>query len=131
MDLKLNRKEYWADGILSELTTDKGKIIAHTLEHAYDSKPKLPEGVYKCIRGTHRLHDGIPFETFEITGVEGHSGILIHVGNWNKDSDGCILLGDAVAASKQGTMITNSKVAFHDFMSLQTGVNSFTLTVEA
>lgn len=130
MDLKLNRIDYRADGIVSELVTPGGKIIAHTLEHSYDSKPKLPPGVYKCVHGTHRLHDNVPFETFEVTGVEGHSGILFHQGNWNKDSDGCILLGDAVATSKQGTMITNSKVALHDFMSLQAGVNSFTLTVQ-
>ncbi len=129
MDLKLNRREYRKDGILSELC--KGaKIIAHTLEHSYDSVPKLQPGVYKCVRGIHKLHDNKPFETFEVTGVPGHTGLLFHVGNWAQtDSDGCILLGDAVVMSKKGTMVTNSKVTFADFMALQAGVNEFTLTV--
>jgi len=131
MDLKLNRIAYKADGIVSELISGSSRIIANTIEHSYDSKPKLQPGVYKCVRGTHKLHDGIAFETFEVTGVEGHSGILFHVGNWNKDSDGCILVGDGLSTSKQGTMITNSKVLFHDFMALQAGVDSFTLTVQA
>lgn len=130
MDLKLHRSEYKTDGIISELISGNTKCIARTLEHSYDSKPKLPPGVYKCVRGTHKLHDGVPFETFEITGVPGHSGVLFHPGNWNKDSEGCVLLGDAVTTSKQGTMITNSKTVFHEFMSLQTGVDSFTLTVQ-
>ena len=129
MDLKLNRIDYKADGILSELIAGSVRIVAHTLEHSYDGKPKLQPGVYKCVRGTHKLHDGIAFETFEVTGVEGHSGILFHVGNWNKDSDGCILVGDAISASKQGTLVTNSRVIFHEFMALQAGVDSFMLTV--
>jgi len=130
MDLKLNRIDYKEDGIVSELISGNSRIIAHTLEHSYDKVPKLQPGVYKCVRGTHRLHDNVPFETFEVTGVEGHSGILMHVGNWNKDSDGCLLLGDAVTTSNKGTMITNSKVIFHDFMALQAGVDSFMLTVQ-
>ncbi len=129
MDLKLNRRQYKADGILSELCRC-AKIIARTLEHSYDGVPKLQPGVYKCVRGTHKLHDGIPFETFEVTGVAGHSGILFHAGNWQKDSDGCILVGDAVTMSKQGTMITNSKALFREFMALQNGVNEFLLTVQ-
>ncbi len=129
MDLKLNRREHKADGVISELVASY-KVVARTLEHSYNGVAKLPPGVYKCVRGIHKLHDNIPFETFEVMGVSGHTGILFHTGNWNKDSDGCILLGDAVVASSKGIMITNSKVIFGDFMALQKGVNEFTLTVQ-
>ena len=128
-DLELRRVDKRPDGIMSELYC-RGKVIANTMEHSYDGQPKLSDGVYTCVRGTHRLHNGIPFVTFEVTGVPGHSGILFHVGNWNKDSDGCILVGDAVVDSSQGRMITNSKVMFADLMALQAGVDSFTLTVK-
>lgn len=130
MDLLLTRIESRHDGIFSELKDPKFKVIAHTLEHSYDSVPKLPDGTYTCIRGEHRLHNMTQtFTTFEVTGVEGHTGILFHWGNWNADSEGCILLGEGIAPSSKGQMITNSKVAFADFMKLQSGLNSFILTV--
>jgi hypothetical protein len=127
---KLNRREFREDGIFSELCDNKGNILAHTLEHSYDSKPKLYDGTFTCVRGTHRLHNNIPFETFEITGVSGHSGILFHIGNWNKDSDGCVLLGSGIAQSSQGQMVTGSIQAFHEFMKLLEEQNSFTLLVQ-
>lgn len=130
MDLKLKREKHQEDGIFGILVDKRGKVLAYTLEHSYDLKPKLPNGTFKCVRGMHCLKGGKPFETFEITGVEGHTGILFHTGNWNKDSSGCVLLGDAIRESRQGEMITNSKVTFADFMDLQKNVNEFTLIVE-
>ena len=135
MNLKLRRTDHREDGIFGVLLDNTGKQIAVTLEHAYDSGhgngtyvPKLPVGAYQCVRGTHRLHNKVPFETFEITGVKGHSGILFHVGNKNNDSDGCVLLGNSYGGEPR--VIANSRMTFEAFMNLQHGVNSFTLTVE-
>ena len=130
MNLTLRRTEFRPDGVFGELSNDVGNVIAHTLEHAYDDgnggwAPKIPVGTYACVRGTHQLHGGGPFTTFEITGVPGHSGLLFHAGNWNKDSEGCVLLGEA----QSGNMVTNSRAAFVKFMQLQIGVDQFTLTV--
>lgn len=101
-----------------------------TAEHAYDGVPKVPNGTYTCQRGWHQLHTGPRFETFEITGVEGHQGILFHVGNWPQiDSDGCLLCGNAIAQSAQGPMVTGSRGTFDRFMAAQEGVDSFELTV--
>lgn len=130
MTLKLIRREFREDGIFSELLDENGKIIAHTLEHSYDSKPKLYDGGFVCVRGTHRLHNMVPFETFEITGVQGHTGILFHIGNWNKDSDGCVLVGSGIAQSSQGQMITGSIQAFSEFMELLKDQDSFDLIVQ-
>lgn len=130
MTLKLVRRELREDGIFSELYDEAGNIIAHTLEHSFDCKPKVYDGEFTCIRGTHRLHNMVPFETFEITGVEGHSGILFHIGNWNKDSDGCVLVGSGIAQSSQGQMITGSMQAFAEFMKLLDGQDSFILVVQ-
>lgn len=119
-----------------------GEKVAETLEHAYPDEadnmcnyqPKLQAGEYKCVRGTHQLSgNSSKFETFEITGVSGHSGILFHVGNFNKDSDGCVLIGDktikACSAANSTLMVTNSKVAFAKLMKLLENVDSFTLIV--
>ena len=124
MPLYLNRKRCAPDGIFGELADESGDRIAFTLEHSYDSVPKLPPGTYQCLRGTHTLHSGL-IETFEITGVPGHTGILFHYGNFNDDSDGCVLLGEGQA----GNMITYSREAFTQFMVLCDGLDSFTLFV--
>lgn len=109
-----------------------------TLEHAYregDSwVPKLYPGEFLCVRGPHRLHGMTQdFETFEVTGVEGHKGILFHWGNFNDHSEGCILTGDAIAEYSAGAareeMVTNSRAAFSRFMKIQEGVDHFTLRV--
>ena len=109
-----------------------------TLEHAYAApdgawRPKIPPGVYRCVRGSHRLHSGPAFDTFEVTGVAGHRGILFHVGNFNSDSEGCVLCGqkEAVDPNTGQTMITGSRVAFAAFMQRLEGEDEFTLTVVA
>lgn len=128
MDLKLIRKEYQRDGIFGILTDVGGKVVAHTLEHAYSDgtgwAPKIPDGEFVCVRGEHQLASG-PIETFEITGVPGHSGLLFHYGNFNKDSEGCVLVGEAEA----GNALTKSRAAFAKLMALQDGVDQFNLTV--
>ena len=136
MDLALRRTSYAADGILSEVSrTDTSERLFRALEHAYQNdeawEPKLPAGTYTCVCGTHALKNGVPFETFEVIGVPGHSGILFHKGNWNRDSEGCILLGLEFAESTIGEMVTGSGVAFERFMALQTGVDQFQLKVIA
>ncbi len=129
MNLKLTRNSYASDGIFGTLTDESGSQVAVTLEHAYPLlttfEAKIPPGVYTCVRGEHVLHNGAPFNTFEVTGVAGHAGILFHSGNFNKDSEGCVLLGQSVLLGA----IINSKRAFADFMSLQDGLQTFTLEV--
>lgn len=125
--LTLIRKDFTNDGIFGELIDEKGKLSLATLEHSYDNKPKLYDGVFVCKRGIHRLHDMIPFETFEITGVQGHSNILLHIGNYNKDSDGCVLLG----TDRKDKMITHSVIAFSKFMGILDNQQTFTLIVKS
>lgn len=49
----------------------------------------IPAGRYKCIP-----HDSEKFpNVWEVTGVPGRTGILIHCGNTIKDTHGCILVG--------------------------------------
>lgn len=125
MQLTLTRRDFTPDGIFSELTDDRGKISFVTLEHSYDGKPKLYDGTFKCVKGTHELHDCIPFQTFEITGVTGHTGILFHVGNFNKDSDGCVLVG----MDRDDKMIRHSIIAFSKLTGFLENVQEFTLVV--
>lgn len=103
-----------------------------TLEHSYYDQPeneyipKVPEGTYLCRKGEHRLL-GMEkdFETFEIENVPGHTNILFHIGNYNKDSDGCVLLG----AIRMRDAVASSGDTFNRFMKFLDGVNEFNLDV--
>lgn len=124
-------------GIFGELSfVDQSPLrYAFTLEHAFavgdKFLPIIPEGIYNCVRGWHALKNGISFETFEVSGVEGHKGLLFHAGNFNDDSHGCILLGrEIIDSSAGGKMIGNSKVTFENFMRRLSDVDEFTFTVE-
>lgn len=136
MDLILKRTEFLESGIFGHLYDLDGNLIASTLEHAYDAgngdgsyAPKLPAGEYTCLRGQHQLsHMRQSFITFEVLNVPGHTGILFHVGNFNDDSNGCILLGSSTNESAH--YIEQSQLAFNKFMRLQEDINEFKLTVK-
>lgn len=123
--MKLTRSDFNKNGIFSVLTDDKGNTYS-TLEHSYNNKPKIPNGIYKCVRGQHRLHSmNSDFITFEVKDIPNCIGILFHSGNTNQDSSGCILLGTA----KVGDMVINSQIAFKKFMSGLDGIDEFLLVV--
>ena len=143
MNLKLQRVFYEDDGIISNCFDENRQLLMVTLEHAYPSGlpnykwlPKLMPGKYVCVRGMHRLRSMTKdFETFEVTGVPGHTGILFHHGNWNEDSEGCILTGDNLDAAKRNgkdqDLVVNTFPAFNRFMAAQKNVDRFMLEVLA
>lgn len=137
MTLILKRKDYRNDGIFSELLTEEGKKLCETLEHSYPDSagkwsPKIPGGNYLCVRGSHRLHADHPvFETYEVTGVSGHQGILFHCGNTENDSEGCVLLGQAAVEKDALRTLIHSRDAFKDFMARVGLAQSFILKVVA
>ena len=133
--MKLVRKEKRSDGIFGELYDGLGVFVCFTLEHSYEIRPsiyepKVPIGSYVCMKGLHRLegmtHD---FTTFEVTGVANHSNILLHMGNFNCDSAGCILVGEKIENSDKGQMITNSKKTFEKLMERLQNIKGFYLHV--
>lgn len=141
MKLILQRKDFRYDGIFSEILDENYHFLFVALEHAYlctdgTYKPKIPNGTYTCVRGMHNLESRIakgepPFETFEITGVDGHSGLLFHPLNYNEESDGCV--GPGLSLGKRtngGQMICNSQKAFDALINLQVYNQTFDLLVE-
>jgi hypothetical protein len=132
-DFILTHTRFCSDGIFGELKKFDGTFVAYTLEHSYDNKPKLTNGNYTCVRGPHKLHGMTnPFITFEIMGVPDFNGVpvtgvLFHWGNYNKDSEGCVLMG----ASEAPTMIGTSVQTWTAFMASMSGIDSFNLTVQS
>lgn len=96
---------------------------------------RIPAGVYRA-----RRHQSPTFgETFIVEDVKNRTFILFHPGNTEEDTDGCILLGEELAAfivededgggrvPKIG--VASSRSAFQMFMSKMEGHDEATLVV--
>ena len=134
MNWTLKRSKPEADGVFGTLFDENGAQIAVTLEHAFDARngdgsyeAKTAPGTYTCTRYDSPDHG---YQVFVLNHVPPFQGkavtfIEIHIGNYNKDSDGCILVG----SHRNGEMIMDSKVTFTSIMDLLKNVDSFTLTI--
>lgn len=131
MDFLLKRSVYDSLGIFGTIVSDDNKTQLVTCEHAFEQAdgsyaPAVPAGTYVCQR---RRSPKFGYEVFILEEVPGHDFIEIHSGNFNSDSDGCILLGITYNAAAK--MITASRAAFLKFMEVESELDSFTLTILA
>lgn len=70
----------------------------HTLELPRGDGGKgycITQGLYNCIPHNSPKHP----DTWEVLKVPGRTNILIHVGNYVKDTQGCILVGKTIDSS--------------------------------
>jgi len=96
-------------GLLFDVSLNKRKFLCFTLEDEYRTKKiygqtRIPTGTYevklKKEGGFHNRYK-IKFPDFhkgmlEITNVKGFDYILIHIGNNDDDTAGCLLVGDSL-----------------------------------
>lgn len=107
--VKLNTIGIWPDGCFSALEKD-GKRVCYTCERTFDDgRPIIPDGVFVCKRTTF-IRGGYP--SHEITGVVGHTRLLVHKGNTELDSVGCILVGTSIGELNGHKAVLGSKDAF-------------------
>lgn len=72
-----------------------------------DNDPEIsciPPGSYNCVRHDSPAHP----HTWEVRNVPNRSGILIHNGNTENDSLGCIIVGSCFGAIKNLPAVLNS-----------------------
>ena len=134
-EIQLLRTDLTADGVFGQLLVP-GHIVLHTAEDDYRAPVGascIPAGHYTLTRTMYFKH-GYP--TFEVTGVPHRSRILIHPGNTEEDTLGCILVGlsrgplvvrdedtpGTPRVRKRGVL--GSRVAFKLFMSWMAGVDT-------
>lgn len=140
MKFTLTTNVYRPDGIFGAFLDEDGNRLFYTLEHAFEVPgdpvtyvPKVAAGVYACER---HAPNRLKYETFMLQNVpafQGNSvsGILIHVLNYNEESDGCIGLGDKILLPPGSrAMITDSKYSLDRFMKLVKDVNTFQLEIK-
>jgi hypothetical protein len=128
--LTLKRISEIEDGMFGVLLD--GKIpFAVTLERNWFNNQSnvscIPAGSYRCVRRLYHKHG---YWTFEVTGVPGRTSILIHSGNTEDDSMGCVLIGESFGALKSKVAILQSKEGFLEFMERLKGQDEFLLIIE-
>lgn len=133
MELKLDRKYKKSDYTIGKLYVN-GEYFCDTLEDSdrglsddmaedeisavkVKGSTAIPSGTYDVTldvvspkyksRGTQ--YSTIDYKLPRLLNVKSFSGVLIHIGNTNTDTDGCILVGENNAVGK----VLNSTVTFY------------------
>jgi hypothetical protein len=110
----------------------------HTLERPWFGNSRntscIPEGVYVMglRRSTvvERTSNGAYSRGWEIQDVPGRSFIMCHVGNYVRNSEGCVLIGSGFSwDATEGPMVTRSQDGFAVFMELMGARESWSITV--
>ncbi len=81
----------------------------------------IPSGTYTARRFQSPKYGDV----FQIYGVDGRSLILIHWGNYERNTQGCILIARNYAAMNGERAIAASKAVFNEFMKRMEGVDEF------
>lgn len=134
-DLELVRVSVSHDGAFGVLLLDGVPAGPVTIERTYPVAPSTPKGpqLVKIPPGTYSCHRTVfyrgGYDTYEITGVVGHSRLLFHRGNVEEDSDGCILVGARFGYLGMRPCVLGSREGFAEFMRLTWGRSRFSLAV--
>ena len=125
MELKVVRYSAGKESTLGLLFID-GQFACYTLEDEHrevkvPGKTRIPAGRYKVklrTEGSHHLryqkkfpdiHQGM----LHVTGVPNFTFILIHIGNSDDDTAGCLLVGESsISNITQAGRINNSTIAY-------------------
>ena len=129
MIVKLKRNKHLPNATLGTLTIEGIKTDPiYTLENpkrATDKDSCIPAGTYNC-----KPYSGSKYSNvYIVENVPNRSAILIHWGNTEKDTLGCILLGNKIGKIGDEPAVLNSKLCYERFRSL-IGKNEFTLIIE-
>jgi hypothetical protein len=127
MIITVDRFKSDSDATISKVNVD-GAFVCFGLEDEYReqkvaSETRIPAGRYKVnLRregGFHTRYAG-RFPSFHkgmlhVTGVPGFTFILIHIGNTDEDTAGCLLVGLNAAVDDGELRVTSSKLAYQKF----------------
>lgn len=110
MLLTLNRVLYRPDCTLGVMSCE-GTPLCLTLEDAWNFNASnvscIPPRMYNVQKYTSKRFP----DTFEITNVPGRSYILIHAGNTELDTEGCVLLGTQFGELNKKIAVLDSRTA--------------------
>lgn len=136
----LKRTQHLENATIGKLTISGVKTdLIHTLENPdrsidengdgkkdiiINKDSRIPAGTYTC-----KPFSGSKYkDVYEVTGVKDRSAILIHWGNFERDTLGCILIGNRFTLKPEPAVL-ESKRCFERFRSL-IGKQEFALVIE-
>jgi len=127
--MKLLRYYMGADCTLGILTDETGFLL-HTLENPWKGNQGdiscIPSGVYEV-----KPFSGAKYNNaYEVKHVPDRSAILMHWGNTEKDTEGCILVGSDVGVLGVDKAVLGSRPAFKRLTEHVGLTNSFTLYIK-
>ena len=133
MKLVLIRHARRADYTIGRLEDENGMKICDTLEpiwRNYDGgelkipkKSAIPEGSYRVVvTKSQRFRKYLPL----LVGVPGFEGVRIHAGNTNRDTEGCILVGQNLQVGK----VLWSRITLEKLMKLIENEKEIYLTIK-
>jgi len=126
--LRINSQADYTSGILFQVCDDGSKeFLCYTLEDEYRAnkvkhETRIPAGTYEMalrkVGGFHQryekrfkdIHKGM----LELVGVPNFQYILIHCGNTDEHTSGCILVGQTQEYGKKDGWIGRSTQAYFD-----------------
>lgn len=117
MIININRTSFHDYCTLGELYID-GKFQCYTLEDTIraikiKSITAISEGVYNLdLRYSPRFSPKYGHDMIWVKDVPGYQFILIHKGNIDSDTEGCLLVGDTKGILKEKKAVLNSKSAY-------------------
>ena len=110
INLLLIRDEFTDKSTLGKLFLN-GEMFCQTLELPYLDNQRsiscIPEGEYKVRLRTAKESSSRDYLHLLVQDVKGRSYILVHIGNFPRDTKGCILVGQ----SRQQDRVNNSRIA--------------------
>ena len=113
-NLLLIRDNFTDKSVIGKLYVNS-EFYGHTLELAWKENQKriscIPKGVYEVAK-RHTEKSKYKYEHLHILDVPDRELILMHIGNYPKNSKGCILLGNTRALNFVG----DSRKAFYKLM---------------
>ena len=133
MKLILTRIARKAEYTIGRLEDENGMKICDTLEPTWRNykggemkipkKSAIPEGSYRMVvTKSRRFQKYLPL----LVGVPGFEGVRIHSGNTNKDTEGCILVGQNLQVGK----VFWSRITLEKLMKLIENEKEIYLTIK-
>jgi hypothetical protein len=127
--ITLKRTAHLKEATVGTLILDSDTHLGiYTLENpkrATKVDDRIPAGTYTC-----KPYSGTKYkDVYIVENVPNRSAILLHWGNTEKDTEGCILLGNRVGEINGQPAVLDSRKCFERFREL-IGKNSFTLVIE-
>ena len=112
--VEVKRYEYTNKSTIGRLYID-GVFECFTLELPYLDNAKnvssIPVGAYHYVK-RHTKHSKYDYEHLHLQDVPNRYYILLHIGNYPIDTNGCILVGNAIGVDA----VWNSKDTFDKLM---------------